>query len=235
MLKIERLNWDSSFFKFEVGKLAVDEERCLEIKKVLYGQQIPFLLYVFSNRELESCLPQEKPIDEKLIFNQYLKPHLLTMQLEGGVQFYRNEVGFYDKLKELAFISGAYSRFRLDGNFPAGSYERLYKQWLDKSIQQEETMVLVSLEKKDIKGFITVELPPHQKEARIGLVAVSPDFQRQGVATQLINGAKQIAAKAGFMGLSVTTQGANTSAVLLYERNGFQLTSRTWVYHLWNK
>jgi ribosomal protein S18 acetylase RimI-like enzyme len=55
----------------------------------------------------------------------------------------------------------------------------------------------------------------------IGGLAVFPDFQGQGIGTQLLSIARQQAQQHGFQELSLLAFEQNTRAVKLYERNGF--------------
>ena len=62
-------------------------------------------------------------------------------------------------LYELAFESGKYSRFKLDKNFSEIDFRKLYKKWVDNSLNLEiADEVLVYKISDIIQGFITYKI-----------------------------------------------------------------------------
>lgn len=232
---IHPLEWDSNFFGFSVGKLLYAHHSCEDLNQLLSSADLPTLLYLFSNENISDCLPELAAIDEKLVFAHTLTAASANFELPQGIYIYNAAIDSYDQLLALALLSGTHSRFRVDERIGTVHYRRLYTRWLDRSIEESGTLVLLARRAQDVAGFVTVDLParPHL-EAKIGLLAVSPDYQRQGIAKALLEAAVHSAGAANQATLSVATQAVNIAAANLYTRYGFELVSRTWIYHLWN-
>ncbi|MDZ7721960.1 MAG: GNAT family N-acetyltransferase [candidate division KSB1 bacterium] len=71
--------------------------------------------------------------------------------------------------------------------------------------------------------------------AQIGLIAVHPQAQGKGIASYLIQVATNYAFDRGFETLEVATQYNNKPAMKLYQKSGFKIKSKQYIYHIWNK
>src|SRR5699024_10530423 len=92
----------------------------------------------------------------------------------------------YDELLNLTLQSGIYSRFNIDANFKNGEYQKLYTEWINKSIKKEMAIdIIVKIIKNKIVGFTTYNRKS-KFIADIGLVAVDPQYRGQGIARELI-------------------------------------------------
>ena len=77
--------------------------------------------------------------------------------LDSEVHMYTNKTT-NKKLTDLALLSGAYSRFKLDTNFKKKSYEHLYAKWIENSVNKKIAFcVLIVGDEKNPDGFITVQ------------------------------------------------------------------------------
>lgn len=131
------------------------------------------------------------------------------------------------KLFESAF---PHSRFR-PPYFSLAEQQHFYRHWISQAVQGTFDDICL-LEKVDdvICGAISVRL--HAKTARIGLLAVSPNFQRCGVATRLLQAAKQWAKQQKADSLWVATQPENHAAIACYQTLG---ASQQACYHWFYK
>lgn len=84
-----------------------------------------------------------------------------------------------------------------------------------------------------IAGYVTCHLPPNSDSGSIGLIAVSPTHQGQGLGKALITAATDWFASRGVRRVSVVTQGRNVPAQRLYARCGFIPSRLELYYHLW--
>ena len=136
-------------------------------------------------------------------------------------------------LYRLALISGVYSRFRLDDNLPKDSYERMYRCWIERSVDGAMAdLVFVHRTKNQIDGMITVKIETDM--AHIGLVAVDKGVQGGGIGSMLIKAVEAyLQTKTTVRHLKVATQWANKPACHLYEKNGFVVEEKTNIYHWW--
>jgi len=92
-------------------------------------------------------------------------------------------------------------------------------------------------EKENVKDATNGALPSPTNAAPtaviIGLLAVSPKYQRQGVGRTLMRAAFQWAMKHNAHLIEVSTQEENAGAMRFYASQGFQQVSRKTNYHIW--
>jgi len=164
-----------------------------------------------------------------------------------------------EALIELGLVSGENSRFRRDPALTRAQFEAMYRAWVRNSINRTAADDVLVCRKNggEIAGMITlkfvneknheingsgsnkenseersgVEAPP--PTAVIGLLAVSPRFQRQGVGCFLMQAAFQRSEQLGARVIEVSTQEENVGAMHFYRAQGFEQVSRKTNYHIW--
>lgn len=193
------------------------------------------LLYVFSDSTL--VFPEwftEKfsvqLVDEKLTYEKPLSSQTAAV---SAVQLLPEDFVPDAAFEALAIQSGIYSRFSIDEKFPKEKFHEMYRLWLQRSINRSfADAVLVYEQNKAVAGFIT--LREMSDGAEIGLVAVDHQFRGMGIASKLLDAAEFSLSnnpKAKYM--RVVTQAANNPACRLYEKAGYCVTKRQYVYHCW--
>lgn len=220
MKKIRPLIWDSDFFEKRVGIIELE-----------YGEEVDFeqydIVYVFSDYD---SLPY-KLVDKKVTY--LLNIENFTFD-SSNINFYNSSSDNYDEILSLALQSGVHSRFKIDEKFRSNEYEKLYKEWLDKSISREIALeVLVKRINGKIVGFATVGSKTTSL-ADIGLVAVDYDYRGMGIGKEILNNAILFAKLKNFKEIQVVTQLDNLAATLLYEKVGFEQLKIKYIYHVWN-
>ena len=227
---IKRLDWDSNFFGYEIGQVEINyfDQKS---KSVLLNEADRFkLVYITSNKEMYPIIENAKLVDikiqltkEVLIEEDCKKVNLSEYNLENNEQ-----------LKKLAFQSGIYSRFKRDINFTKNEYEKLYAKWIEDSINKliADNIIVYKDNCNQYKGFITVK---HKMDfAEIGLIAVDELSRGKGIGVALLNYVNNLTKVAGLKKIVVTTQFENIPAMKLYERAGYKVISKKYIYHLWN-
>lgn len=229
-MEINTLIWDTEFFGFSIGKLSFKEkENVFDIKKFLNKAKDYKLVYVFSDFNL-SNISELKLVDEKVLFHKTI----VSKTIDPGIIEYDVENHDYNQLLDLALVSGINSRFKIDENFSSNEYEKLYKKWLDKSIDIEnETKVLLESINNKITGLVTVD-KTNDDVATIGLLAVNGEFRGRNIASRLLNHVESSLEKNAFKFLEVATQKNNLPAMNLYQKNNFKIKKHTYIYHFWN-
>ena len=228
---LRRLDWDSEFFKLKIGRLDLDsvEEFSEIMLKAEKLRQSYDLLYIFTEGTLTQHFSDIKLVDTKTIFTKQLvnSPKEIL-----DVSKYVDSVVSQD-LYHLAWVSGKYSRFQLDKRFPDDAYERLYSRWIEQSVVGNMASgVFVHSSDGKIDGMITVGV--NDKEASIGLIAVDDAAQGRGIGTKLIQSVEAYLLNETLVTtLKVATQWENKAACRLYEKNGFEVESKTNIYHWW--
>lgn len=224
---IEKLTWDSDFFGYNVGRIifgdAITRDH-LNMLKVPKGFR---LVYAFSQSKLPHEF-DEHLADRKIVFHKHLS------DINNGILITDFDLNTHswDELVSLAYLSGSFSRYKTDNNFKNDEFRQLYDQWIQNSLNNSNTRILVTTSGSTITGFITVELF-HDEKAKIGLVSVNENFQGRGLGSMLIKMAENVALQSGRTILQVATQFDNKPAMTLYDKNGFETLSSTFIYHLW--
>jgi dTDP-4-amino-4,6-dideoxy-D-galactose acyltransferase len=232
---IEPLEWDSKFFGYPIAKISVDQngsEKLDQLFKDLTSKNFR-LIYFF-------VPPVEKKIGERIIKKGGILVDQKTVFLKTTEKHneFSNHISelqgseMNERLIKLALQAGEFSRFRIDKNFKKNEYERLYIEWITKSVNKEISFkTLVALKGSDIFGITTLD--DEKNYAHIGLVAVDETCRGQGIGSDLIHTADTIAFTRGFKEIKVVTQFQNKGACKLYEKCGFHFENITNVYHYW--
>lgn len=230
-MDIRALQWDSDFFGLRIGRaniLSTEDALFLAAQHEELKQQFD-LLYVFDPNAIGFEAEGARLVDEKILYSKPCEPR----KQFSDVAFFQGATPS-DDLYRLALVSGGYSRFKLDERLPKGSYERLYNRWIENACPKDSTnkQILISRNPQGAtKGMITID---HQGElGHIGLVAVDPDAQHQGIGSKIMSTLDGYLFSLGVKTLEVPTQKANTDACRWYEKNGFTIQSRTQIYHWW--
>lgn len=230
-MEIRALQWDSDFFELRIGRADIStKEDALSLANRYEELKKQYdLLYIFDPDNVGFAANGARLVDEKILYSKPCEPR----QQYSDVSFFKQASPSED-LHRLALVSGGYSRFRLDKHFPKGSYQRLYEKWIESACPQQGTnkQILIMPDTNDIvRGMITIN---HDGElGHIGLVAVDPDCQHQGIGGKIMSTLDGYLFDLGVKTLEVPTQKANTDACRWYEKNGFAIESITPVYHWW--
>lgn len=175
---IEFLKWDSDFFDIKIGCIHLNESVCLKTELNRARVEGFKLVYVYGGRNLyveqniceafNGTLVDRKVVFETRITNQ-------VDAISEVVSEYRSSEED-QVLLELALESGRFSRFKLDTNFKCGDFERFYSTWLSESLNGNiADHVFVAKINTLITGMVTLKI--NENVAKIGLIAVNPNFQ----------------------------------------------------------
>ena len=231
------LDWDSQFFGYKIAAIQAIDLELNELNKIireLKNQRIK-LVYCFvnpndeiSNTSIESV--SGLLVDEKITFfkrisdadnlsgSEFIKPYSLDYASE--------------KLKSIALQSGIYSRFKIDPNFRNNEFEKLYLEWIEKSVQKEiAEEVLVYSENEDEQGLITLGLK--ENTGSIGLLAVDEKERGKSIGKKLVQSALLYFKEKKVDIVEVITQIGNKGACGFYKSMGFEVKSLVNIYHLW--
>jgi dTDP-4-amino-4,6-dideoxy-D-galactose acyltransferase len=226
---IRTLDFDSTLFGYPVGALTIGEGGCTETEaqQILRQEGAAYrLVYLFSPEPLGTF---GEPVDIKLTF---IKTPLAQLPAHEAIHAYTG--GDDQRLLQLAFDSGVYSRFHTDPGFSGNEFQQLYRLWMVRSIRGEiADAVLVYNDGTGNCGMVTVAA--ENQQAEIGLIAVDGSVRGKGIGKLLIAHAETFAAQQGCSRLLVATQAANTPAVSIYLKTGFTEYSRIYIYHRWQQ
>jgi len=226
---VKKLDWDSNLFGYPVGLQKINSKEIFDIEKFIEASKNYRLVYIYSDIELNVGLNLEL-VDKKVIFH---KLNELNKNLSEIVEF-NTQRHSYQELLDLAYLSGISSRFQIDTNFKNNEFIKLYKQWVDNSINGKIAFkILIKHINNKIAGFITLRII-NNGTTQIGLIAVNKLFQGRNIASSLIKECESISLDNGYSNIEVATQFDNKPAIKLYEKNNFSVKSKTYIYHFWN-
>jgi len=223
------LDWDSKFFGYRIAKMEVNDpigfsfplDSYFRLVYVFSMQPIPILEFELMDKKV--CFHMEAINFNKSIVNPSIK-----------IEPFDEGKHSYEKLKDLTFQSGVFSRFFVDKGFVNDEFSKLYTKWIENSVNKISAIeVFVALENNELLGFITLTRKDEDL-ADIGLLAVSPEARGRRVASSLIEHVKNYAVEKGFTKMQVVTQFNNIPATKLYKSAGFELKELTYIYHIWN-
>jgi len=154
----------------------------MELESCLLGNKVDFKttykMPVKQHLENELSLSSEKYVSVKIIAHHF-DPSLEKQRLSP-------------ELRDLAIMSGEYSRFKVDEQVPNSVYEELFEAWIQNSINRtlaEEVFIAVDeVTGKDV-GMITLKRKGPTL-VDVGLLAVSSSYRRKGIASRLLRRGK---------------------------------------------
>ena len=227
-MNIEQLNWDSHFFGIKIGKVRLDNPTFAELNliKNKASKDSYLLLYLIADEAIE--VPSfVSLVDIKKTYQRTTS----LIQLNAPIAVY-NADSPSPALIALALASGSHSRFKIDTHFPTGSFERLYKEWIVKSVNKQiaDYTFVYSME-ATIAGFVTLKL--EGSHGSIGLLAVDEVYRGRGIGSALVHYVLNFLHENNVNSCTVATQAHNSEACRLYERCGFEIESSQYYYHLW--
>jgi dTDP-4-amino-4,6-dideoxy-D-galactose acyltransferase len=245
-MPIQLLSWDTAFFGFKTGRAFDADVAAMDLHGLhhhIREAQYRLVYFMAPGQQLPERQQAAEPMrglmqqagatlaDRKVTYTKAVNPCLKNFQSQHIAP--ERSIPVSERLQALALQAGQHSRFRTDPRFPEHLFQRLYLEWLLKSLTGElASGVLVWLDDyRNIQGFIT--LKHHGGFSEIGLIAVDEAARGRQVGTTLLKAAEASAALAGNTRINVATQQQNTAACTFYEKYGYQTHDITEVWHWW--
>ena len=226
------LEWDSTFFGLRIGKAIVgtdDELEELRNAKERLREQYD-LIYVFiTGSELFFDDRDAFLADCKTVYCQRLSGGYRSSDHVHAYQGNNPDQALY----RLALRSGICSRFKTDPLFPDEKFEALYRKWIERSVKDDNCIVLCYGDADAVVGMMTLVIDEESGSARIGLTAVDPAYSGEGIGSSLMETACAYLYGKGIVNFETVTQRQNAPACRWYEKNGFRVESVSNIYHWW--
>lgn len=232
----EKLEWDSSFFGFDIASISVPFS-AIELDDAWLEMQQNGIWFAYA-----FCAPgagEERLLISKgaripatrVDFRKDIVPSTEILQTPFHLLEFPQGAG-YEPLVTLALQSGIYSRFRMDSKLPTNTFERMYTEWIKKAVAGEMAdVILVVSDGNSPAGMIT--LSKKDSTVKIGLFAVLHIYRRQGLGSLLLSAAEQWGIKNGCTAIEVTGQMQNREACRFYESSGMEITLLQNALHVW--
>jgi ribosomal protein S18 acetylase RimI-like enzyme len=225
-MEVIRLPWDSMFFNMEVGRLPIDGDYARIDRE-------PFdLIYANSGHDFRLDAPAHECsfTETKYTFSK----RLAVENNDDSANLVRaSEIDFrIDALYDLAYESGKFSRFKLDPKFGIGNFQKLYRAWIDNSLNGNfADDVILYIENGKMLGFITYKI--YGRYAQCGIVAVRPDAQGKGIGQKLFGYVENRLFADGIGEMRVPTQKENEAACRFYMKLGYSVMEISFIKHYW--
>eukprot|EP01038_Epipyxis_sp_PR26KG_P009288 gene9288-12515_t len=258
---VEKLNFDTNLFKFNVGRIDLhDKDLELlnkfpsldDILRQAYSSGFK-VIYIFAptneialtkNQSISFSYPGilvDVKTTYKASLSSFQNTSLVDKAFIGKVRIRKYDIQILNaNMRKLGINSGGYSRFKVDEKIPFDGYEAMFEAWTKNSINRsaaDEVFVAYSNDDPTEEiGFITVK-KTSDTNVNIGLLSVSANHRRLGIATSLLSRAvlwafEEIGHEINAT-INVITQGSNQTACQCYEKFGFIKYSTQQVYHVW--
>lgn len=215
---ITPLLFDTQLFNYPVGRISINKD-WNEEDFVTAAKEFQ-LIYLFSKSRVACNNPSIQLVDIKMTFEKHINDPAEIPEIKPFQRPLSKE------LQDLAFESGALSRYKLDTRLNQEEFEKLYRIWIKKAWESNSV-----LEAPDLQGMVTYSV--EHKAAKVGLIAVSKQSQGKGWGKKLMKAAEAKAYSLGADTIEVSTQQVNIPAGKLYESLGYKLTEKVFIYHWW--
>ena len=233
-MNIEKLNWDTEFFGYEIGKVTLKgfaiEQYEGFLEKATKSKMRLIYVFPLDRISVKTLLDCKIPlVDTKVTFE---KADFISFKSVNNIKSYDSNEKF-DSIQKLALLSGEYSRYRIDKKFSNNEYGRLYSEWIIRSINKEIASDVIIYKKGDlIKGFVSYKMINNIKIV-VGLIAVDKTEHGQGIGKVLMQAVENIAFQQGIKKILVSTQFKNEQALRFYKSCGYKIIEQQEIFHLW--
>lgn len=235
---IQFLKWDTENFQKKIGKvsfeqaISYDEYNDLLIQGRLENYE---LLYIFVPEKKDFlkdiCKEDMRLVDQKVIFSKKLNIQKDIVNISPFVFEYQEKC-VSEQLLKLSLESGRFSRFYIDDNFPRSTFQKLYSEWIIRSVSKEIADEVLVFDKDDLLcGMLTYKVISNV--ATIGLIAVDPLVQGKNIGTELMMFLEYKLSQHSVFDINVATQLQNKKACAFYEKNKYSIKQITNIYHVW--
>ena len=237
--------WTSKILSLDAflldSNVQIYEEKILEFKKSLKDKSFITAKINSSNTKDISVIQNcgFKFIDTLITYNKIIDTNYSESKLINSSDFNIRESRKEDSesIAKLAFNSFKLSRFHLDSEIDNYLACKIKYEWVLNYFNGKRGNKLFVIYKKSenkIVGFILLieknDLLIKNKSIIIDLISIHPNFNRIGLALELISHASNYY-KENFSKLVVGTQAVNIAANNLYQKSKFRMTKSTYIFH----
>lgn len=233
------LDWDSHHYKKRIAKvnsLNLEEHEFIILDKWSYENNIDCIYYLkeYHNHEDSSVELDNnfKFVDTRIVYFLDLKENISINPRHSIIKtkLFQNKAD--SSLYRISDESIKNTRFYNDKNFDIELVKKMYRIWIDKSIRDSKSCVVIAELNNRIIGFITFNIIK-KDIAQIGLVAIERNKQNMGVASNLMLDCIKRCRLQKIKSITVATQIKNHPAKMYYEKFGFSESFKGHWFHKW--
>lgn len=235
---IQRLAWDSDFFKKNIGQIklqATDFDEAWWAQKFSEARALAIdCLYIRVPKSARTSIAYCKSSGALPVMNQVLLSKDLRQarfQTDGEAITDQTDEKMRKQILILGDLLSGQSRFATDPRFGDAAARRLFTHWVEHSITDVGRKLWAFMDGSQVLGFVNVS----QRDSiwHIDLIAVAESAQGKGVAQKLMRMAARWVQTKGGSELRVVTQDFNEAALAAYSKFGFRELNREAILHLW--
>lgn len=232
MSLVERLDWDSEFFGFPIGR----------VPNHVGASDIAAAVREADEHELRCvylCVAAKdgRLLDEAQRLGFMVRD--LRVTLEGQLPSSSAEptnvkpagLAALDGLAAIARERFQTTRFFADPGFDRDRCRELYVAWLRRGLEPSTDRVTLIAEKD--RGFVVCRFNRPANRGEIELIGVAEEAEGHGVGTALVTGAQATFARERLACMRVVTQGSNIAAQRFYQRHDFRTHEVALWLHRW--
>jgi len=237
---IKKLEWNSTFFGFNVAYLScmhLTDNIILKINKYVQEENIHLIEYLCNCHDRRSVEVAEKTgfhfTDIRLTFKKVIRDKAEVFD-PGGFSFGKASEEDIPTLREKIgdhFYKD--SRYFFDGNFDIQKTNEFFQVWIEKAVMgtyDDECWCLY--DSGEPVAYCTLRYDESQC-AHIGLFGVDRKYRGRGLGSRMLDSVNNLLVGANIPLLHVVTQGRNYAAQRLYQSAGFRTESTQLWYHKW--
>lgn len=228
---IEHLAWESDFFALKTAKLAFSPDAApLSAADFAPYDLVQAKISAGDNAALDGLSALGFSLAESEVDFALTLKSGTENAVSDSTLYYADETDI-PVIKQAAAQVFSQSRFRAPWYQPDDS-ARFYAVWAEKAVRGtfDKDCLLIRNKNNEIAGFVTLR-QTDEHSARIGLLAVLPGNQGQGIGLTLMSAAQQWCAEHHCRVLRVATQLSNLAAMRLYTKSGGAVDSTAyWLY-----
>lgn len=233
---VELQKWDSDFFGFRIGAINTSKDHSLEkLYDLIQSSPDYKCYYVLSDTEIAKEHLDRLPIthyilaDVKLTYQKNLDNNCWPD--DSRISEY-SESSDLAKLYNLGVQSGHASRFWVDTLFRP-YFKRMYQLWIDNSISKAiaDKVYLHEDRTAGLIGMVTCKVKG--KIGQIGLIATDETVRGKGIGSSLLKKVENFYISKSVYISNIVTQASNEAACAFYEKKGYNVIDRKFIYHLW--
>ena len=228
--------WDSEHFGVNSGKLIFNKEVSKETfdDAMVRCADVDFLTIVNQNNSVGNnyLLGQYSNAfltDMQVVFSKAVVGHQISEDVQISNNYPAN-----DKILRIVSNNFLYSRFYNDPNISREKADEVYSKWASSAFGKEDKYFAVCSENGVIQGLFlfAFDVAGDLDQGR-GFMVVDKAFQGCGVGKKLMTSVEAFAYERGSKLIFGGTQIDNIKMVNHYFKDGYTLSRRNSIYHLW--
>jgi RimJ/RimL family protein N-acetyltransferase len=242
--QLRYLKWDSQLFGFPIGRIHANNMSASILERRLQDTQKKKIKFVELFCDVSDLVSIES--SEKLGFSLADVRVNLMKTIDSSIE--DTHAGLNGQILKKATPKDLDNLIRIgNGLFSASRYyqypnfdfekvDLMYQKWIGNAIlgQYDDELYYID-NQSDILAFCSLRYNQREAMATIGLFGVNNQYQGQGLGSQLLDLVFLKSHKFGIEKIEIITQGKNTEALHLYQKNGFVLKKITLCFYNWLK